>query len=97
MADKKDFLICRCEEVARQQILDAIEDGAKTMDEIKRRTRTGMGLCQGRSCGLTIQKILAAKTEQNLDSVMPFTVRPPVRALSLAVLASVEEDGDERS
>ena len=44
---ENDIIICRCQEVTRQEILDAIEQGATTVDGVKRRTRAGMGLCQG--------------------------------------------------
>ena len=47
---ENDIIICRCQEVTRQEILDAIEQGATTVDGVKRRTRAGMGLCQGKTC-----------------------------------------------
>lgn len=37
--EDKDIIICRCQEVSRQEILDAIADGALTVDGVKRRTR----------------------------------------------------------
>ena len=39
---ENDIIICRCQEVTRQEILDAIEQGATTVDGVKRRTRAGM-------------------------------------------------------
>ena len=60
-----EVLICRCQEVTRKMILDAIADGATTVDGIKRRTRAGMGLCQGKSCERLIQGILAEVTGQD--------------------------------
>ena len=39
-----DIIICRCQEVTRQEILDAIADGAVTVDGVKRRTRAGENL-----------------------------------------------------
>ncbi len=51
MAEKQDdIIICRCQEVTRQEILQAIADGAVTVDGVKKRTRAGMGLCQGKTC-----------------------------------------------
>ena len=43
----KDLIICRCEEVTEGEIKKAIRSGARTITGIKRRTRAGMGLCQG--------------------------------------------------
>lgn len=46
----KDIIICRCEEITKGEIIQAIRDGATTVDGIKRMTRAGKGLCQGRTC-----------------------------------------------
>ena len=35
----EEVLICRCQEVTEQEILDAIRDGATTVDGVKRRAR----------------------------------------------------------
>lgn len=43
-------IICRCGDVSRGEIRDAIRRGAKTLDGIKRRAGTGMGCCQGARC-----------------------------------------------
>ena len=45
---ENDVIICRCMEVSKQEILDAIHDGADTVDGVKRRTHACMGLCQGK-------------------------------------------------
>lgn len=58
-----DELICRCEEVSREEIEKAIEDGAVTANEVKRFTRAGMGLCQGRTCRRLVERILSEKPE----------------------------------
>lgn len=54
-------VICRCEVVTEAEILDAIRRplGAKTLDGVKRRTRSGMGRCQGGFCSSRIVDILA--------------------------------------
>lgn len=53
-------IICRCEKVSRGEILNAIHQPvpAGSLDAIKRRTRAGMGRCQGGFCGPRIVKIL---------------------------------------
>ena len=53
MADK-DIIMCRCEDITRERILECIAQGYRTIDEIKRVTRAGMGPCQGRTCRLLI-------------------------------------------
>lgn len=54
-------VICRCETVTEGEILDAIHrvPGARSLDGVKRRTRAGMGRCQGGFCGPRVMEILA--------------------------------------
>ena len=54
-------VICRCETVTEQEIRDAIRRpaGARSVDGVKRRTRSGMGKCQGGFCGPRVVDILA--------------------------------------
>lgn len=74
-----DEIICRCEEIYRSEIEAAIEDGAVTVNEIKRFTRAGMGLCQGRTCRRLVERILSEKTGIPLSEIQPSTYRQPVR------------------
>ncbi|MGM9669264.1 MAG: NAD(P)/FAD-dependent oxidoreductase [Faecousia sp.] len=54
-------IVCRCEGVTEGEILDAIHRplGAKSLDGVKRRVRTGMGRCQGGFCTPRVMEILA--------------------------------------
>ncbi|MBQ6916016.1 MAG: FAD-dependent oxidoreductase [Kiritimatiellae bacterium] len=56
-------VICRCEEVTEGEIRAAIRArvGARTLDGIKRRTRSGMGRCQGGFCTPRLIEILGAE------------------------------------
>lgn len=60
-------IICRCEQITEGEILDAIRRplGARSLDGVKRRTRAGMGRCQGGFCGPKVMEILAR--ERNTD------------------------------
>lgn len=51
-------IICRCENITRAQILEAIRRGAATVDGVKRRVGSGMGRCQGSRCRQKIEKLL---------------------------------------
>ncbi len=86
--DDSRTIICRCEEVTKEALEKAIEQGAETLNELKRMTRAGMGLCQGRTCGALTRKLFAEKRGIPLDQVEPTTVRPPVRPVSLQALGS---------
>ena len=56
-------IVCRCEEVTEGEIRAAIRArvGARTLDGIKRRTRSGMGRCQGGFCTPRLIEILGAE------------------------------------
>jgi len=58
-------IVCRCELVSEYEIVEAIKRGARTIDGIKRRTRAGMGRCQGGFCTPRIIDILSR--ELNVD------------------------------
>jgi NAD(P)H-nitrite reductase large subunit len=74
-----DEIICRCEEITRAELRAAIQDGASTMNELKRLTRAGMGLCQGRTCRRLVERFLAEEAGLPLGTVVPSTYRQPVR------------------
>ncbi len=53
-------IVCRCEVVTEAEIRDAIRRpvGARSIDAVKRRTRAGMGRCQGGFCSPRVMEIL---------------------------------------
>lgn len=51
-------LICRCEGVSRDAVVEAIRRGAVTVDGVKRRVGAGMGRCQGARCAYEIEQLL---------------------------------------
>ena len=52
--------ICECEHVTRGEIACAVRElGVKTLDDLRRRTRVGMGTCQSSFCVLRAAKVLA--------------------------------------
>ncbi len=59
--DDPNRIVCRCEQVRQREILDALDREIKitSTDGIKRRTRAGMGICQGRFCEPRVKKIIA--------------------------------------
>lgn len=56
-----EHIVCRCEEITEEEILEAIRSGRHTLKSVKRATRAGMGPCQGRTCGALISRMLAAE------------------------------------
>ena len=55
-----DRIVCRCEQVAEKTIRDAMNRGipVETLDAVKRRTRAGMGFCQGQFCKPRVLEVM---------------------------------------
>ncbi len=87
-------IICRCEEVTIEEIKSAIENGDVTLDAIKKRTRAGMGFCQGRTCKRLIARLISSHTGFGMDTYLPGSIRMPVGPISLKLIAETE-CGDE--
>ena len=81
------LVICRCEEVTLADVLDAIRRGARDVDAVKRMTRAGMGLCQGKTCGRLVAAAIARETDRPVSDVRPMTQRIPVRPVPACALA----------
>ncbi len=60
-------IICQCEQISEQEIIDAIHSpvGSDTLKGIKKRTRSGSGTCQGGYCQSEILRIIARETKQD--------------------------------
>ena len=69
---KEDILICRCQEVTESEIVAAIRDGATTVDGVKRRTRAGMGRCQGGFCSPRVMEILSRELNVPMTELTKF-------------------------
>jgi bacterioferritin-associated ferredoxin len=82
-------VVCRCESISARQIQAAVRLGCVGPNQMKAFTRCGMGPCQGRMCGLTATELIAQAREVSPATVGVFNVRPPLKPLSLAELASL--------
>lgn len=88
---EEELIICRCQEVTEKEILDAIADGATTVDGVKRRTRACMGLCQGKTCGRLVQGMVARQTGQKPADVPPQKSRMPARPVKIGTFGGPED------
>ncbi len=64
-------IICRCEAITEGEIIDAIKSPIVplTIDAIKRRTRAGMGRCQGGFCQPRVLEIIARELNTDWTNV----------------------------
>jgi len=67
-------VVCRCECVSEGEILMAIRNNPKAvdLDGVKRRTRSGMGRCQGGFCSPYIMKLIAKEQGIPMEEVTKF-------------------------
>jgi NAD(P)H-nitrite reductase large subunit len=82
-------IVCRCEEVTAQQIVDTVALGCTGPNQMKSFLRCGMGPCQGRLCGLTVTELIAATRQVAPSEVGYYRLRPPVKPITLAELAAM--------
>jgi hydrogen cyanide synthase HcnB len=81
-----DTVVCRCEEVTMQDVISAVADGARDANDVKRRTRLGMGHCQGRFCGQVINELIWRLTGVRKQREI-FTPRTPAKPVPFGCLA----------
>jgi len=82
-------IVCRCEEVTAQQIVDTVELGCPGPNQMKSFLRCGMGPCQGRLCGLTVTELMADARGVSPQEVGYYRLRPPVKPITVAELAAL--------
>ena len=69
-----------------------LQDGPANPDQIKRLTRAGMGVCQGRRCRDQVAMLLAIESDKPFGTIPLATHRAPVRPLPLKILADMQEN-----
>ena len=67
-------IICRCENITEADVVRAIHRPipATNVDMVKRRTRSGMGRCQGGFCRTRVAEIISRELEISLSEVKKF-------------------------
>jgi bacterioferritin-associated ferredoxin len=81
------IIVCRCEDVTYEDVKHSIDQGYRTVEEVKRYTGLGTGPCQGKECMVPCAHLC----EQAGARPEPFTSRPPAGAVSFAILARGDE------
>jgi NAD(P)H-nitrite reductase large subunit len=86
-------VVCRCEDLTFGDLTEAVEDGAAGVGTIKRATRAGMGLCQGRYCGSVGRGILRDRRDAAMGEDGYWAPRPPVKPAAIAdLIAGLRRD-----
>jgi NAD(P)H-nitrite reductase large subunit len=84
--ESKQILVCRCMEVAENEVRQAVRQGAKTVDAVKRATQACFGLCQSKTCFNIIARIINEETGIPVSEIYPIQIRIPVRPLNIEKL-----------
>lgn len=50
--------VCICKSINRAKIKEAIQNGAKTLEDVQKATGAGSGSCCGRRCSPKIEELL---------------------------------------
>ena len=90
-------LVCRCEQVTEAEIRAAIRRpvGARTIDGVKRRTRAGMGRCQGGFCSPRVLEILSE--ELHLDPTEVTKCGGESHVLVSTIAQALQKGGDHNA
>ncbi len=82
MESALERIVCRCELVTEGEILDSMRRGipVETVDAVKRRTRAGMGQCQGAFCRPRVKALLARELGVPVEDVRVRADAAPRRA-----------------
>jgi len=90
-----DMIICRCEEITKGEIRRAVHEGIRTVSELRRYLRVGMGLCQGQTCTRLYKNIMAKELNVHPDTLEQSTSRSPNRPIEMKIYANEVWQHDE--
>lgn len=84
--------LCACEGVTVGGVAAAVAAGASTIEQIKYRTRLGMGACQGRECEEFCAEYLRETQPWLPPTTTGLSSRPPARPVTLGALARMRDE-----
>jgi NAD(P)H-nitrite reductase large subunit len=82
MINMENMVICRCEEVTYGELLSTAKEHKCTARELKLRTRASMGFCGGRTCRVSVDKIIENTVPNASAGDIPLKYQPPVRPVT---------------
>lgn len=91
MADKT--FVCRCEDVTKHDVEEAVSLGHRDLESVKRYTGLGTGMCQGKQCVALAARLVSDLSGERVR--LPITPRPLLHPTKLAHLARLLDDDAE--
>ncbi len=87
-----EVTICRCECVTAATLRALIDSGVHDLQELKRRSRAGMGPCQGRYCTRSLLDLVRNSAGFPERAATAFTTRNPVKPVTIADVAEEQPE-----
>ncbi len=87
-----DTQVCRCEAISAGEIRRIAGLGCSGVNQARSFTRVGMGPCMGRQCGASVAKVLAGAQGKPQSALGYFTVRLPLKPVTVGDLCALEAD-----
>ncbi|WP_372512657.1 (2Fe-2S)-binding protein [Bacillus salipaludis] len=92
--EKPKTVVCRCEEVYLEDLIEIVQIHGCSSRELKLRTRAGMGYCGGRTCRNLIDRIVEKQTGKERTNDIPLRFQPPVRPIQFFMIGN-DSNGKE--
>ncbi|MED3562662.1 (2Fe-2S)-binding protein [Bacillus xiapuensis] len=86
--EKQKTVVCRCEEVFLEDLVETLQAHGCSSRELKLRTRAGMGYCGGRTCRNLIDKIVGKHMKKDRPNEIPLGYQPPVRPIQFFMMGN---------
>ncbi len=83
-------ILCRCEDVTRDEFGRAFAEGFTELESLKRYTGVSTGFCQGKGCLVEAALELSALRGVPPGEIRLTNIRPPIEPVSFAELAGLE-------
>ena len=88
---KPNGIVCRCENITKKELIKSIKLGVSGPNQLKAYSRAGMGKCQGRYCGNTVQLMISKIKNLSMKDVGYYRLRPPIKPLTLEQLSNFKD------
>jgi len=90
--NKKDIIICRCEDVTLADLHKLLEQGYTDFEVIKRLLRVGMGPCQGTTCRNLVLREISKYLNIPENQIKTSTYRPPITGVKIKSIKEASDD-----
>ncbi len=87
-----EIIICRCEDITLKDIKDAISNGYRDIESLRRHLKLGTGPCQGKTCIPLAEKILAKELKKKVNEVGRPAARPPESPVPFGIFKEKKDE-----